>query len=84
MCVCVSVGPSVVYLYVRSSVCVSFQDDNLSKRQWILTKLGMYIDIVTIWFEIANGSSSFDGVNLPETCPYFCFRMITCVNVKRC
>ena len=33
----------------------SFLDDNLSKCQWIFTKLGMYIDIVEIWFGIANG-----------------------------
>ena len=33
----------------------SFLDDNLSKCQWIFTKLGMCIDIVEIWFEIANG-----------------------------
>ena len=36
----------------------------LSKHQWILTKIGMYIDIVEILFGIANGqiSSNFDGV----------------------
>ena len=33
----------------------SFPDDNLSKHQWIFTKLGMCIDIVEIWFGIANG-----------------------------
>ena len=31
-----------------------FPDDNLSKHQWIFTKLCMYIDIVEIWFGIAN------------------------------
>ena len=38
----------------------------------------MCIDIVAIWFGIANGqiSSIFDGY-LPETCPYFSFRIIT-------
>ena len=46
-----SVCPSVV----RQSVRFSFPDDNLSKHQWISTKLGMCIDIVDIWFEIANG-----------------------------
>ena len=41
----------------------SFLDDNLSKFQWIFTKLGMCIDNVEIWFRIANGQSSvFDGV----------------------
>ena len=51
-------------LVVRPSVHFSFPDDNLSKRQWIFTKLGMCIDIVEIWFGIANGqiSSIFDGV----------------------
>ena len=55
-----SVRPS----YVPLSIRFSFPDDNLSKHQWIFTKLGMCIDIVEIWFEIANGqiSSNFDGV----------------------
>ena len=41
-------------LDVRVSVCpsirFSFPDDNLSKHQWIFTKLDMCIDIVKIWF----------------------------------
>ena len=54
--VCLSVRPS----YIR----FSFPDDNLSKHQWIFTKLGMCIDIVEIWFGIANGQifSNFYGV----------------------
>ena len=58
------VRPSVV----RPSVRFSFPDDNLSKHLWIFTKLGMCIDIVEIWFEIANGqiSSIFDGVICPR------------------
>ena len=44
----------------------------------------MCIDIVEIWFGIANGQISS---NLTEFSardrPYFCLRMITCVNVKR-
>ena len=40
--------------YVHLSV-FSFPDINLSKRQWIFTKLGMCIDIVEIWFGFANG-----------------------------
>ena len=36
----------------------SFLDDNLSKDQWIFTKLGMFIDIVEIWFGIASGQIS--------------------------
>ena len=49
--VCLSVLPSVV----RPSVRISLPDDNLSKHQWIFIKLGMWIDIVEIWFRIANG-----------------------------
>ena len=60
----------------------SFTDDNLSKRQWIFTKLGMCIDILEIWFGIANGQilSNFD-VDLPETSPYFHF---TDNNLSKC
>ena len=70
-----------------SSVCpsvFSFPDDNLRKFRWI-AKLGMCIDIVEIWFGIANEqiSSIFDGSYLPETCPYFRFQMITWVNIGR-
>ena len=49
--VCPSVHPSVVHLSVR----FSFPDDNLSKHQQIFAKLGTWIDIVEIWFGIANG-----------------------------
>ena len=42
----------VVRESIRLSVCPSvgflFPDDNLSKHQWIFTKLGMCIDIVEI------------------------------------
>ena len=78
-----SMCPSVVRLSVRCtsvrlSVRFSFLDDNLSKHQWIFTKLGMCIGIVEIWFGKANGqiSSNFYSY-LPETCPYFCFPTIT-------
>ena len=37
---------------VSPSIRFSFPDDNLSKHQWIFTKLGMCIDIVEIWFGI--------------------------------
>ena len=47
-----------VRVSIRLSVCYSFPDDNLSKHQWIFTKLGMCIDIVDIWFGIANGQIS--------------------------
>ena len=42
-------------LSARDTPIVLFPDDNLSKCQWIFTKLGMCIDIVEIIFGIANG-----------------------------
>ena len=58
-----SVFPSARPSVVRPSV-FSFPDDNLNKCQRIFTKLGIYIDIVKIWFGITNGqfSSIFDEV----------------------
>ena len=47
--VCLSVHLSVV----RTYVLLLFLDENLSKHQWIFTKLAMCIDIVEIWFGIA-------------------------------
>ena len=66
-CVCLSICPSVLQSSVHPFVRISFLDDNLSKHQWIFTKLGMCIDIVEIWFEIADGQilSNFDGVICP-------------------
>ena len=47
------------------SVRISFLNDNLSKHQPIFTKLGMYIDIVEVWFGIANRhiSSNFEELS---------------------
>ena len=41
----------------------SFLDENLSKYQWIFTKVGMCIDFVDIWFWIVNEQimSTFDS-----------------------
>ena len=66
--VSVSVHPSFCLTIVSPSICLSFPDDNLSKHHWIFTKLGMCIDIVEIWFGIANLqiSSNFDGVICPR------------------
>ena len=63
-----SVRPSYIRPSVRPSVHFSILDDNLSKNQWIFTKLGMCIDIVEILFGIANGqiSSNFYGVIFPR------------------
>ena len=51
---CPCVRSSVRLSYVRPSA-FSLPDDNLSKCKWISTKLGMCIDILEIWFGIANG-----------------------------
>ena len=50
-------------LSARDTSIFLFLDNNLSKCQWILTKLGTCIDIKEIWFGIANGhiSSVFDS-----------------------
>ena len=59
----VSVHPSVVHPSI-----FSFPYNNLSKYQWIFTKLGLCIYIVKIWFWIANGQilANFDSY-LPTT-----------------
>ena len=65
----VSVHPSVTQSYVRPSVSsFSFPVDNLSKRKWIFTKFGICIDIMEVWFGIANGqiSLNIDGVICPR------------------
>ena len=66
-------------LFAQDMPIFSFLDDNLCKHQWIFTKLGMCIDIVEIWFGIANGqiSSNFDGVICPRQVHIFVFRTIT-------
>ena len=60
----------------------SFPDDYFSRYQWSFTKPGICIDIVEIWFVIANGhiSSIFDS-HLPVTSLHVHFRMITSVNI---
>ena len=45
---------SVIHSSVICQSIILFLEDNLSKYQWILTKLGMCIYIVEIWFGIAN------------------------------
>ena len=54
-------------LSARDTFVFLFQDNNLSKSQWIFTKLEMCIDIVEIWFGIAFGyiTSIFDIVISP-------------------
>ena len=45
-------------LSARDTPIFTFRDDNLSKCQGILTKLGTCIHIKEIWFGIANGQIS--------------------------
>ena len=62
MSMCLSICPSFSHTSVHPSVSFSFWDDNLSKHQWIFTKLGVCMDIVEIWLRIAYGQilSVFD------------------------
>ena len=57
----------VVRVFIRL-VRTDFRFQTMSKYQWIFAKLGMCIDIVEIWFGIANGqiSSIFDRVTCPK------------------
>ena len=64
---------SVHLSYICPSVRFLFLNDNLNKHQWIFTKLGVCIDIVEIWFGIANGQIlSVLWSYLPKT-PIFSF-----------
>ena len=82
-------------LSVRTSVRISFPDDNSSKHQWTFTKFGLCIDIVEIWFGIADGqiSSNFDGsaqdtpiFSFPgdnlSTCQGILTKLGTCIDMK--
>ena len=61
-------------LSARETPIFSFSDDNLTKHQWIFTKLGMCIDIVEIWFWIAYGQISSILTELPaQDMPIFSF-----------
>ena len=76
------------WLTVCQTICLcvhlsifQFSDNNWSK--WIFTKLGVCTDIVEIWFGIVNRQIlSISDSYLPETDPYFHFRMITLVNIN--
>ena len=77
---------------ISPSVRILFPDDNLSKHQWIFTKLGMCINIVEIWFGIANGQilSNFDGVICQRhahslklsKCRRILTKLGTCIDIK--
>ena len=64
-------------LSIQLSIHTFFQDDNLSKYQWIFTTLGKCIDIVELWFWIADEQISliFDSYLL-ATLLYFGFQKI--------
>ena len=80
--VCLSVRPSDSQSVVRPPVRISFPADNLSKLQWIFTKLSICIDVVEIWFGIANGQIPSNLTELSALDrPIFSFP-ITCINVK--
>ena len=70
------ISVSVHLSVIRPSIRFSFPDDNLSKHQWIFTKLVLCIDIVDIWFGIANGqiSSNIYGVICPRHAHIFVSR----------
>ena len=51
---CLSISLMSIRLSVCPSIHILFPDDNLSKLQWIFTKLGVCIDIVEIWFGITT------------------------------
>ena len=51
-------------LSAQDTSIFSFPDDNLSKCQGILTKLGTCIDIKEIWFGIANWQISIFDIDI--------------------
>ena len=84
-----SIHPSVI----RPSIHISFPDDKLSKHQWIFTKFGMCIDIVEIWFGIANGRilTELSARDMPiflfqdnnlSKCQGILNKLSTCINMK--
>ena len=63
----------------------SFPDDNLSQYQWIFTKLGMCIDIVEIWFGIANWQiSSISELSARHTIVAGYYRFTFLLLLQRC
>ena len=51
-------------LSARDTPIFSFRDDSLCKFQGIFTKLAICIDIMEIWFGIANGQISSNFTEL--------------------
>ena len=48
-------GILILFLEQKVSHVLFFYTSSCDKHQWIVTELGMCIDIVKIWFWIANG-----------------------------
>ena len=63
---------------VSQSILFLFPDNNLSKHQWIFTKLAMCIDIVEIGLGLLMGNfrQFLTELSAGDT-PYFHFRTIT-------
>ena len=91
-----SVRLSVRLSVSRTSICISFPDDNLSKHEWIFTKLGMCIDIVEIGLGLLMGKFcqnltvlsaqdtpifSFPDVNFSK-CQGIKTKLGTCIDMK--
>ena len=51
-----------------------FSYDNLSKYEWIFTKLGICIGIVEIWFRIASGENFISGYSPNLVCALILWR----------
>ena len=69
-------------LYVRTSV-FWFLNDNLSKCQWIFTKLVMCIDSVNVWVWIANRQVSSNFFCLPhDSGMVLLFHIIFCFSLN--
>ena len=64
-------------LFARDMLIFSFPDENLSKHQWIFTKLGMCTELWRSGLGLLMGKFHQFLTELPETCPYFRFWTIT-------
>ena len=68
---------------VHPSIHFSFQDDNLSKHQWIFTKLGMCIDIVEIWSGLGKFCQMFTELSacIKTMVGYYSLTFFICINI---
>ena len=61
----------------------SFWDDDLSKYQWIFTKLSVCIDIVEIWFGIDRVIFSSYNSGLVLSFHFFIFQVLVSASQKK-